>query len=636
LLNRLMENIFMIKILSIHLKRIDLNKFVATLLALFVILAPRFGKASDVFDDIRNNDAYEMEEVVVTATRTEARKSEIAANVTVVSKKDIEKLPASNAAEVLQYIPGVYVEFNGGLGSDAAGIRIQGSEPRHVTIFQDGVPLNQLANPQTDLSYIPVDAIDRIEIYKGAASSAWGSSLGGVVNIITKEPAREKPVSVDARASYGEFNTLKSRGSVSGTMDRFGYLVSVTHDESNGFIDHTEYRQNSVYAKVNADLGEASRVNFACFFDQGNNADPVLNFADFWDDIDRKRSYQRLLFETSPADELLLTFEARHHQFDNFIEDVYADRREIFNDYKDEIWGGSARVNWNVADTNIVNVGFDGDWGEYDWANYTKTYETGNWAVYGNDTLTLGNFSINAGARYDDNKDFGSEVSPSGGIVYRFSGTEALIRAQVARGFSAPPAAWVHDPQYGNPDLDPEIAVNYQLGGQIRLFKFLNIELNLFQANVKDLITFDVDTLKYKNIEEVVRKGIEGTIAASFDFGLTLSLGGSYVDVRNDATDQVIEDIPRTIYNASAVYAYKYITHSIIGKYIDHHSTYPETQDKVFIFDYLLKVKLPFPKQYGRASLFGAVYNLFNTTYLYREVWPKPDRWIEAGVRFEF
>jgi vitamin B12 transporter len=612
-----------------------LNEFGIAIFIFVMLSAPQFGRTSDS-SGLTQNNKYEMEEVVVTATRAETRKSEIAANVTVVSKKEIEKLPASNAAEVLQYIPGVYVEFNGGLGSDAAGVRIQGSESRHVTIFQDGVPLNQLANPQTDLSYIPVDAIDRIEIYKGAASSAWGSSLGGVVNIITKEPGREKPVSVDAQASYGEFKTLKSRGTVTGTEGRFGYLISVTHDESDGFIDHTEYDQNSVYAKVNVDLGETSRFNFAYFYDRGNNADPIPNFPDFWDDNDRRRSYQRLLFETSPADDLLLTIEARHHQVDNFIEDVYVDRREIFNDYKDEIWGGSARINWNFADKNTLNIGFDGDWGEYDWANYTKTYETGNWAVYGNDTLTLGNLSVNAGARYDDNKDFGSEISPSGGIVYRFSGTDALIRAQIARGFSAPPAAWVHDPQYGNPDLDLEISVNYQLGGQIRLFKFLNIELNLFQANVKDLIMFDYDILKYKNIEEVTRKGIEGTITASFDFGLTLSFSGSYVDVRNDATDQVIKDIPRTIYYASALYNYKAMTHSVIGKYIDHNSTYPETRDKVFIFDYLLKVRLPFFKKYGKTSMFGAVYNLFNSTYLYREVWPKPDRWVEGGLRFEF
>ncbi len=579
---------------------------------------------------------YAMEAVVVTATRVETSRQKVAANVSVVTAEDLEKMPVSNAAEALQYIPGVYVEFNGGLGSDATGVRIQGSETRHVTVLQDGVPLNQLANPMTDLSYLPVGAIDRIEVYKGTASSAWGSALGGVINIITKDPEPEKPAAVDARTSYGEFQTSKSRGTVSGTVDGLGYLLSLTHDQSNGFIAHTEYDQSAVYAKINYDLGPSSRINFAYFYDKGQNADPVPNFPAFWDDIHRQRTYQRLLLETSPADNLALTFEGRHHQFDSFIEDVYVDHREVFNDYKDEIWGGSALLNWNTTDTNTLNAGFDGDWGEYDWKNYTKVYETGNWALWANDTFTLENLTLNAGFRYDDNKDFGSEISPSGGVVYRFPEADTLVRAQVTKGFSAPPAAWVHDPVYGNPDLAPEIAVNYQLGAEVRLIRFIKCELNLFRADIADLIRYNSNTLRYENIDKVRRQGIEGNISANFDFGLTLAFGASYVDVRNKETDNVIEDIPRTMYNVSAIYINKRMHHSIIGKYIDHNSSYPETQDEVFVFDYLLKVNLPFPQRYGQASIFGAVYNVFNTTYLYREVWPKPDRWVEGGVRFEY
>lgn len=196
----------------------------------------------------------ELEAVVVTATRVQTPKQDVAANITVITARDMENLPASSAAEVLQYIPGVYVEFNGGPGSDASGIRIQGSEIRHVAVFQDNVPLNMLANPMTDLSYIPVDSIDRIEVYKGAASSAWGSSLGGVINIITKDPDRKKPFAADVRTSYGEYETSKSRGTVSGTRDGLGYLVSVTRERSDGFIRHTQYRQDAVYAKINYDL----------------------------------------------------------------------------------------------------------------------------------------------------------------------------------------------------------------------------------------------------------------------------------------------------------------------------------------------------------------------------------------------
>jgi vitamin B12 transporter len=599
-----------------------------------VMIVPRFVWASDT--TTLSRAVPELEEVVVTATRVQTPKQDVAANITVITAEDMKKIPASSVAEVLQYIPGVYVEFNGGLGSDASGIRIQGSEIRHVAIFQDNVPLNMLANPMTDLSYIPVDTIERIEIYKGAASSAWGSSLGGVINIITKDPELKKPFAADVRTSYGEYETSKSRGTFSGTKDRFGYLLSLTHEQSNGFIRHTQYQQDAVYAKINYDLGRASRLNFVYSYDKGRNEDPCLNWPDFWDDMDSKRTYQRLFFETALADNLVLTVEGRHHEFEKTIDDVYPDHREIYNDYQDEIWGTSARMNWEMTDSNTLNLGFDGDWGEYDWANYTQTYETGNWAVYSNDTLALGNVTVTAGVRYDDNREFDSEVSPSGGVVYRFPWAHALIRAQVSKGFSAPPAAWVHDPQYGNPNLEPEIAVNYQLGGHLRLFKFLRLELNLFRADVEDLIRYDWDTSSFENIDEVRRQGVEWNVSATFDFGLAVSFGGSCVDVKDEETHDVIQDIPKTMYNASAVYAYKYMTHSIIGKYIDHNSTYPETEDKVYIFDYLLRFNLPFLKKYGRASMFGAVYNLFNSTYLYREVWPKPDRWIEGGVRFEF
>ncbi|HID31385.1 MAG TPA: TonB-dependent receptor, partial [Desulfobacterales bacterium] len=308
----------------------------------------------------------------------------------------------------------------------------------------------------------------------------------------------------------------------------------------------------------------------------------------------------------------------------------------FYRNYVDKTWGVSARMRYESPEVNAFVLGFDEDWGRYDWFNYTKEYKTRNWATYVNDTFTIGKFSFNAGIRYDDNKDFGGEFSPSGGAVYRIVKDKALVRVQIAKGFSAPPAAWVHDPQYGNPDLEPEIGVNYQLGGEVRPFDFLQLEVNFFGTDTKDLILYDWDTQKWENIDEVRREGVEGTIRASFDFGLMVSFGGSYVDVVDEETDDVIEDIPRTMYNASAAYTYEWMTHSVVGRYIDHNSTYPETKDKVFIFDYLFSFRLPFPEPYGKPSFFGAVYNLTNTSYLYREVWPQPDRWVEGGVRFEF
>ncbi|MDA3895454.1 MAG: TonB-dependent receptor [Desulfobacteraceae bacterium] len=578
-----------------------------------------------------SDKTYPLEEIVVSATRNQTPKQDVAANITVVDRQTIEKMPAATAAEVLQYVPGVSVEFNGGPGSMAM-VRIQGSEVRQVSVYMDGVPLNQLANPLTDLSSVPVDIIERIEVYKGAASSAWGSSLGGVINIITREPDAEKPFTANIRTSYGKADTSKSRGNISGTKDQFGYFLSLTYDQSDGFLDNAAYDQTAAYGKVNYNINDASRLNFVYSYDDGHNEDPLINYPDFWDDIGQTRSYQRLLFKTFFADNLSMTVEGRHHDYDIKIDDVFADHREVYNDYNDKSWGGSVKVNYLPNQKNIVNLGFDGDWGEFDWNNYAQKYDTRNWAVYANDTFSRDNFSANAGLRYDDNRDFGSAVSPSAGVVVRMLDDRALIRAQVAKGFSAPPAAWVKDPIYGSEHLDPETAVNYQLGSEMRFLEIFRFEVNLFYADVDDLIQYDPDTRKFKNIDKVVRKGVEGSLSAAFDFGLDLSVSGNFTDVKDDVTHEEIKDIPKEQYQVSAGYTWQWMTHCLFGKYTDYNSTYPETKDKKFVFDYKFKAKLPEIQDVCQAELFCAVYNLFNSNTLYRSSWPQPDRWAEAGI----
>lgn len=579
-------------------------------------------------------EVYQLEEIVVTATRMETPVQEVAANIVVLTRKDMEEIPASNAAELLQYLPGVYVEFNGGLGSPSTAV-IQGSKVQHVAVYQDGVPLNQLANPLTDLSYLPVDTIERIEVYKGAASSSWGSSLGGVINIITREPDPKRIFTANIHVSYGDFKTSKSRASFSGTANRFGYLLSLTHDESDGFMANASYKQDAVYAKINYDLNEKSRMGFAYSYDEGRIEEPLPKYP-FWDDNYRKRTYQQLFFEMFPTDDFILFVEGHHHRFYNRIEDVHPDRRDVFNDYNDRIYGFSTRMRWITSAANTLNIGFDEDWGKYDYFRYDKAYETRNAALYVNDTYTVGALSINAGLRYDDNADFGNQISPSIGAVYRMSGEKALIRSQIARGFSAPPAAWVHAPPFNNPMLDPEISMNYQLGGSVTPFPFLILELNLFQSDIKDLILPNLDILKYENIGKVTRRGVEGSLRAAFDIGLSLTFSGSYIDVKDDITGEVIKDIPRTIYNVAATYSHWWMTHSILGKCIDHNSSYSETRDQIFVFDYLLKVDLPLHEHYGRFNLYAAVYNVTNASYIYNGNWPKPDRWFEGGIRFAF
>ncbi|MFH1147838.1 MAG: TonB-dependent receptor [Pseudomonadota bacterium] len=605
-------------------------------LPFFIIILSGFGSAQD------GSSGGRVEEIVVTATRSGANRDTVAANIYVIDREEMEHLPASSAGEVLQHVPGVYVEFNGGLGSCATA-RIQGCENRHVAIYQDGVPLNQVLNPLTELFYIPVHTIERIEVYKGPGSSSWGSSLGGVVNIITREPDPERVFSADITSSYGSFDTFKNHGTLSGTIDDFGYLVSLVREETGGYIEHTEYEQDAAYLKLNYGMDEQGKISFVFSHDKGKNADPVLNEPHFWDDVYRRRTYERLLYETSPRDDLVLTFLGWYQTFHSRIDDVFTDHLDNWFHYTEKTWGTSAQGAFS-HETHALNAGLDANWAEYSFNTYGgDKYRAKNWAGYVNDTLNMDNLSLNAAVRYDHNSDFGSAVSPSGGISYRLLNDDLVIRAQVSRGFSAPPGASVNAPWYGNPDLKPEKAMNYQAGGEIRALGFLTAELNLFRSDVKGLIepreVIDPDgetRWKCFNIARARRQGIEGLVRATFESGLALSLGGSFVDVQNRETDQDIKDIPREIYNFSASYKHGPVTHSLAAQYIFHNSSYPETRDRQWVFDYKVDAILPLLEGYGRLSVFGAIHNLSNSGYIYRSVFPQPDRWLEGGLNLEF
>ncbi|WP_155311165.1 TonB-dependent receptor plug domain-containing protein [Desulfosarcina ovata] len=586
--------------------------------------------------ELSPENAYVIEPVVVTATRSPVREDQTTANVTVITAEEIERLPATNVAEVLQYLPGVFVEIDSGPGSPANGISIQGCETRHVAVYQDNVPLEMMANPQTDLAYLPVDNIEKIEVVKGVASAAWGSSLGGVINIITKDPDRKKPLSIDATGSCGENHTRRIRAGVSGFKGQLGWLVSGVHEKSDGFFDHSEYRQNGGYAKLDYGVGQTGQVRFVAFSNTGRDAEWLPDEPDFWDDREQRRAYQTLSFETAPTDATILTVELRHHRYETRVDDVYVDHRELYSDYEDELWGGSARMQWDAPRQHAVTAGCDIDWGKYDWTYYQEAYDTRNWAVWVNDTIAMGPVHVNAGLRYDDNFNFGNELSPSLGAVYPFSRYDALIRAQVSRGFSAPPASLVNDPTYGNPDLKAETAVNYQIGGQIQPNRYFKVELTFFRADVDDLITYNYETERHQNIETVTRQGIEGGVSVFSDFGLAFHFGGTYVDVFNEKTDERIEDIPKLIYTARVLYTGGRFTHTLVGRMVDHNSSFPETRDKRFVWDYKLTFRLPTPTSYGRYKLFANIHNLTDSDYIVRPNWPKPGRWVEGGLQFVF
>ena len=207
----------------------------------------------------------EEELVVESPTRSKKSLTQVAENITVVTADDIKLMNAHTVADVLNGVTGVQVFMTGGPGRSALAT-IQGSESRHVAVFMDGIPLNNLSDNVTEIGALPVQNIEKIEIIKGPASSAWGSALGGVVNIITKSGSRERSGSM-VSASYGGKSTADLRLETLGKEKGVGFYITAGRLESDGFSAHSDVSGNNVYAKLTYDLSDKTTLGFTVGYD---------------------------------------------------------------------------------------------------------------------------------------------------------------------------------------------------------------------------------------------------------------------------------------------------------------------------------------------------------------------------------
>ncbi|WP_161890773.1 TonB-dependent receptor [Pontibacter russatus] len=193
--------------------------------------------------------AFEMERVEIVGKSAATQVNEQAYAVTAVSTKELLN-STSDAKEVLNRVAGVKVMEEGGLGSNAS-FTLNGFSGDQVKFFLDGIPMDNFAS-SLSLSDIPVNTIDRIEVYKGVVPVWLGTdALGGAVNIITNQ----KNNFLDASYSFGSFNThrlsvngahtnpgngLTFRGNINYNYSDNNYKVWVPIGEGNNIIDTAE------------------------------------------------------------------------------------------------------------------------------------------------------------------------------------------------------------------------------------------------------------------------------------------------------------------------------------------------------------------------------------------------------------
>ncbi|MFN3404879.1 MAG: TonB-dependent receptor [Cytophagaceae bacterium] len=155
-----------------------------------------------------NESVSQHEQVVVTGTMREVSKQQSPIPVEVYSPEYFKKNPTPNLFESLQLVNGVQPQLNCNV-CNTGDIHINGMEGAYTMVTIDGMPIVSSLSTVYGLSGIPNSIVQRVEVVKGPASTLYGSeAMGGLINIITKDPATAPKASVDIfTTSQKEINT---------------------------------------------------------------------------------------------------------------------------------------------------------------------------------------------------------------------------------------------------------------------------------------------------------------------------------------------------------------------------------------------------------------------------------------------
>jgi vitamin B12 transporter len=604
---------------------------------------------------------YEDKDLVISVTRHPKPVTQVAENITVITSCDIEAMNAHSVAEVLDSVPGLFLSTNRDFVSYSL-LNLQGSEPRHTLVLVDDIPWNLISEGSAETITVPVGIIKRIEIIKGPASSAWGSSLGGVVNIITKSAGTSSKPGGSIYASYGKKNSQDYKADLYGKIGKTAYYLYWGAQDSDGLVKSRFSDNKHLYSKIEIPFSDNIRTGLSIGY-----SDTQTGFGNFLDqDINIRGGLQT--FYTAPfvsatvAEGLDINLSAYYIQQESVQKShslglgITGDSGELYlsSDAKEKSWGLKFQA-LRKKDVNTFVLGMDIGQGEYDQAlnvgsllrgfgvPYVSRFSPDNtkWSIYLNDTISSGAWSVTPGIRYDHESITGSFISPSLGLTYMLT-QDTVLRGTIARGFSAPALSWTSgggmflDP---NPSLEHEEVWSYQVGAE-SASSFMLLKAHIFLHDLKNSITgmpLGGGTPAYNDIYinngEVKRKGIEIEAESVPIYNFSFKGGLSYVDIN-----------PPNTAGASEIYSFvtgiryknKGISGQLFGYYNWHDLNYiPGGSHDDFIWNLSISKTIRIFQGYD-AEFFAVGRNIFNgSQYPYiKNI--NPRRWFELGIKYRF
>ena len=503
---------------------------------------------------LRENNA--LDEVVITGTLKPVSRLESPVPVEVYKPAFFKKNPTSNIFEALQNVNGVRPQLNCNV-CNTGDIHINGLEGPYTLVLIDGMPIVSGLSTVYGLSGIPNSLLERIEIVKGPASSLYGSeAVGGLINIITKNPTNAPVFSADSFITdWGELNVdlgfkgnVGKKASVLTGVNYFNYSNPIDNNNDN-FTDVTLQDRISVFQKWNFNRKSQKQLSLAgrFFYEDrwGGELEWNKGFRGgnevYGESIYTKRWELLGAYELPTVEKMLFSFSyTKHDQNSVYGDTPYLAQQRI----------GFGQLTWDKKiNKHDLLFGTALRYQYYDDNTTATVTEDVNWipSLFVQDEIAFNdNHKILLGARYDYNSNHGNIFTPRFAYKYKINDNN-ILRFNTGTGFRIVNLfTEEHAALTGSrdvivlEDLKPERSINANINYLKKFYtnngNFIGLETTAWYTRFSNSIIPDYDTnpnqIIYKNLDgHAVTKGISTNLDFVFNNGLKMILGATYMDV---------------------------------------------------------------------------------------------------------
>lgn len=519
-------------------------------------------------------EANQINNIVVTA-KTQSTVEEMPTAVSVITAADIRESGAASIQDVLAKVPGFTWTSNSSSLGGRKNIGLRGMDSEHVLILINGKRINSsdgfIGHSNFQISGVDLNSVQRVEVLKSAGTVLYGSNaMGGVINIITRDQEQRDytniTASVSALDSRSGGDALDIGLAAGRALSDATYieLAANDSDRKSASTGGSVIIEGKKVQNTSIDLTHQITPDMSIGVDYSTGSEERRDSSRAEYDIDR--SHRGLQFNAMLGNTAMefntykqSTDAMYHSSSGNYTHRMTDDVTSV--SFAPQAWGG-----------HVANFGVD-----YQKSGYKKDYinpassdytavGVSQTSLFAQDKMAFGAGDLTVGGRYDDNNQYGSQLSPE--VGYSFAAGEGVrARINYARGFKAPNIKEadsnyesVHyyggptgSKQIGNSNLKPETSNSISLGLQSARNEGASWAVDLYTIRAKDFITSaatgatesyaggtaTLTVKQYQNLDKANINGLDVSFANDLSDSLFFSANLTFLNTDNGSGDDL-------------------------------------------------------------------------------------------------